>query len=114
MLVTESRTFGLLRQGDRQVSGGGRKLFMEWWCAAELGQASMRIDGPGAVRRGTLWSTYEQPKRILTGPTARRLTLWSCWSPRVQRLLASCGVGMLENGNVRGNRVLKNVELDEN
>eukprot|EP00964_Phaeocystis_antarctica_P084190 scaffold52990_cov42-Phaeocystis_antarctica.AAC.2 len=39
----------------------------------------------------TLWSTYDQLKLNLAGLAARRVTLWSCWAPRVPRLQVSRG-----------------------
>eukprot|EP00964_Phaeocystis_antarctica_P005640 scaffold3071_cov59-Phaeocystis_antarctica.AAC.1 len=52
----------------------------------------MRTDGLGSTtRRRTLWSTYDQLKLNLAGLAARRVTLWSCWAPRVPRLQVSRG-----------------------
>ena len=67
-------------------------LFTEWRSAVELQSASTRTDGPGSTtRRRTLWSTYDQLKLNLAGLAARRVTLWSCWAPRVPRLQVSRG-----------------------
>ena len=70
----------------------GCELFTEWRSAVELGTASTRIDGPvSTTRRRPLWSTYDQLKQNLAGLAARRVTLWSCWAPRVPRLQVSRG-----------------------
>ena len=64
----------------------------EWRSAVELGTASTRTDGPvSTTRQRALWSTYDQLKLNLAGLAARRVTLWSCWAPRVPRLQVSRG-----------------------
>ena len=63
-----------------------------------------------AASRGALWSTYDRPKLIVAGLAARRLTLWSCWAPHVQKLQVSrCGggVGMLKTGMCKKTRCFK-------
>jgi len=70
----------------RFPAAGRCELFTEWRSAVELQSASTRIDGPvSTTRRRPLWSTYDQLKLSLAGLAARRVTLWSCWAPRVPR-----------------------------
>ena len=74
----------------RFPAAGRCELFTEWRSAVDLQSASTRIDGPvSTTRRRPLWSTYDQLKLSLAGLAARRVTLWSCWAPRVPRLQVS-------------------------
>ena len=65
-------------------SGGAQSSF-------SLHRRALMARAQLATHQRALWSTYDQLKLDLAGLAAQRVTLWSCWAPRVPRLQVSRG-----------------------